>query len=128
MTGILIGRGNLDTESCRRKTQREVSHLQAKERNLWRNHPCWHLDFWNHEIMTWAKIKVGCSTNLGATQVPWKYWAILINYNFFSNTHKLPEYSGDWKFSWISQRIFFFLSEVGVTEFPRSVNKGFLKW
>ena len=47
MTGILIKRGNLDTEidkhkgRQRKETQREDDHLQAKERDLEQVRPSW---------------------------------------------------------------------------------------
>ena len=42
MTGILIKRGDKDTDTCEeyvKKHQQEDSHLQAKERSLRRNQP-----------------------------------------------------------------------------------------
>ena len=43
MTDVLIGRGNLDTDMHREKTQGKDSHLQDKERDLRGNHPAYTL-------------------------------------------------------------------------------------
>lgn len=47
MTGVLREGGNLDADTQREedvKTQGEDRHLQAKERGLRRDQPCWYLD------------------------------------------------------------------------------------
>lgn len=43
MTYDLIGRGNLDADTNREKTQGKESHLQVKERDLRGNYPAYNL-------------------------------------------------------------------------------------
>ena len=43
MTYVHIGRGNLDADTNREKTQWKESHLQVKERGLRGNYPAYNL-------------------------------------------------------------------------------------
>ena len=43
MTYVHIGRGNLDADTNREKTQGKESHLQVKERGLRGNYPAYNL-------------------------------------------------------------------------------------